>query len=453
MRSNILDGQEVPHDLERLYDRSTGELAIRDLHVPLVGGDLDTPQPVRLTPNIWAFRCLFRCFAGVLADIKLPKGAFFSGSSVFAAATMPCDLATPAVIHTLTMKGKQHEQVRQVAKMAISRWLGNRIAVATKILHFVGGADLAEIQDLRKSVAASMPKRKGYETTQDDVLYWDWNGFGTFARSDIDIFLAADSLNKADAIAKELYNTVLRMEDGDICTLRTPNTITFARGYPERHCQCVLYIMPRIHHHLLFADFDCTASALVDGVPFTSRRSKVALSTKLNFCPTSMLAIRRDTPKRLASYIKRGIVPYFSEDPRAGDVTTLMERVREEVNFRGKKYLDLTVVAGEWKEDELAFDLERAVSYLISSNTSYNTWNVPRMVYLAAQGIGCFFNKLAENAAQQDEEGQLVTAVVGSSQGIPSCAFKLQKSRRETWVSYGMVPDSDAMPHSEANRA
>ena len=40
------------------------------------------------------------------------------------------------------------------------------------------------------------------------------------------------------------------------------NTVTFARSWPERHVQVVLYTMPSVGHILAFADLDCALDGL-----------------------------------------------------------------------------------------------------------------------------------------------------------------------------------------------
>lgn len=439
-RSTILDKKYAPNDLERLYDRATGKLAIPDHHVPLIGDRLTTPRPVRLTPNIWAFRSLFRCFAGVVADMPLPKGAFFSGSAVLAAATIPCVLATPTIVNILTQRGQEHERRQHVAFMSVNRCLGgNRPGISAKVVEFYGGADKKQIENLREEITSAMPiTLDGHDTSSDDVLFWTHNGFGFYAKADIDIFLAVKTPEEGDVIVRQIYKTLAHVEEGDVCNVRTPNTLTFARSYPERHCQCVLLFADRVHHHLAFADLCCTATALVDGIPFTSARSRAALSTKVNLCPTSMLAIRRDTPRRVAKSIKRGFIPIFLEDRRAGDTAMLMEWIGDELAYKGKRLLPLLLIA-ESDDDIDLVDMDATCKYLLSHNTCYNAFNIPRMIDLTAECIELFFKKLAERAAIRGDDEHLVSALVYSVEQIPKCAHKLEKSKKEVWVSYGML--------------
>ena len=65
------------------------------------------------------------------------------------------------------------------------------------------------------------------------------------------------------------------------------NTVTFARSWPERHVQVVLYTLPSVGHILAFADLDCTAMAVIGGIPYTTARSRRALTDKVNAVPRS----------------------------------------------------------------------------------------------------------------------------------------------------------------------
>ena len=146
--------------------------------------------------------------------------------------------------------------------------------------------------------------------------------------------------------------------------------------------------------------------------------------------------------------IKRGFVPVFLEDSRAGDVSTLMGRLQDELAYKGKRLLSLLLVAEDIRQLDIDIqdgdidivDINRACDYLLSSSTAYSAFNIPRMIDLDARGIEMFFLKLAERAATRDDEEHLVSALVSSMEEIPRCVHKLEKCEKEVWVSYGMVP-------------
>jgi hypothetical protein len=126
------------------------------------------------------------------------------------------------------------------------------------IMRFLGTEQDA-IEDLREEITELMPSRGERQTTENDAMYWTWNGFGAFRESDIDIFLAAESLDEADCMASEIYRLMMPCPHTgfstigeDMCCVRTPNTVTFCRSYPERHVQIFLYTMEKGHHHIAF---------------------------------------------------------------------------------------------------------------------------------------------------------------------------------------------------------
>ena len=51
--------------------------------------------------------------------------------------------------------------------------------------------------------------------------------------------------------------------------------------------QVVLYTMPSVGQILAFADLDCTAMAVIGGIPYTTARSRRALTDKVNAVPRS----------------------------------------------------------------------------------------------------------------------------------------------------------------------
>ena len=132
------------------------------------------------------------------------------------------------------------------------------------------------------------------------------NGFGEYARSDIDIFVSAQGQEEADAKITQIYERICQLERGRLTTLRTPNSLTIVRDWPERHIQIIVLHMRSMAEHLLFADLDCTALAYRAGQVMASSRSLRALRTGKNVVPESMLAARPDTPKRVGLYMRRG---------------------------------------------------------------------------------------------------------------------------------------------------
>ena len=70
------------------------------------------------------------------------------------------------------------------------------------------------------------------------------------------------TLIEGDHIVKQLYHMLLNVDDKPCTVIKTANTVTFARSWPERHVQVVLYVMEHISDMLLFADLDCAVSGV-----------------------------------------------------------------------------------------------------------------------------------------------------------------------------------------------
>ncbi len=388
-------------------------------------------------PRFSIYKQLFRCFAGPVADLPLPTGAFFAGSSVLASVTLPAmDDAEKREIFAILDKYHWLEETwRSVARMSLVRRL-KTFKVTFKVMQYVGA--FTSIQDLRYDVyQAQIGKGEVLAPCEDaDVLWWTENGFGPYARSDIDIMIQASTTADGDDIARQIYHMV-RNIDGDECVaVKTGNTLTLCRSWPERHVQIVLLFLSKISDLLLFADLDCTAMAIIGGVPYTTGRSRRALSTRANIVPTSMLKVRRDTPKRVAQYARRGFAAMYVTDDRvdATEVAALMEKVNAEFHYK-KKLLSLTIFDIDENVDGDEIDMDWVTSYLSQGNTSYSCFSIPRMIDPTAEGIAMFFQKLYGSSHNE--------IIVFKETEIPPVQHKLAKVSREMWTQWGMLRDAD----------
>ena len=116
-------------------------------------------------------------------------------------------------------------------------------------------------------------------------------------------------------------------------------------------------------------------------------RALRALAYKKNVVPASMLASRRDTPKRVAAYLNRGLGPYYLPDDKASlDASCRLHEEFKEHDVFEKKLMNLSVFG--WGAH---FDMDAVTSTMASDNTSYASWNVPQMVHLTSAGIRSFF--------------------------------------------------------------
>ena len=144
-----------------------------------------------------------------------------------------------------------------------------------------------------------------------------------------------------------------------------------------------------------------------------------------------MLANRRDTPKRVAAYLKRGFGPYYLADDKITleAFRRLHEEVKEHYIFE-KKLMNLSVFG--WGEP---FDMDAVTTTMASDNTSYASWNVPRMVHLTSAGIRSFFTKLSE----QTDDPRFQVEFVDNVTGLPAAQSKLDKVQQEQWIAWGML--------------
>ena len=426
-RLDIIEGRRTPSDLHPLYHKTTKLLAHRDVSKRLL-----------VTPNLYMFRAAFRAFAGRVADIALPSGAFFGGSAVLAAATA-AHSGNATMVRYLTRQAFQESVEYKQKFMCLCRKCG-RAPLALRILSCLGpAAGLIDPEELRANIV-DIHGEGEHPTDEDDCFHLTNNGFGPYSRSDVDIFVCADTIEEGDAKVKTIYRRMLAT--GEECAfVKTPNSVTVCRGWPERHVQIVVLVMEQVWHHLLFCDLDCTAMAYMGGEVYTNTRSRRALTTGCNWVPMSMLLNRHDTPKRVAAYHKRGFEPrYLPDDTMSREqlhrIEALALEVETEVAKPGKKLFDFYVLADH---DDWEIECEDVVEFLMQHNTAYQAWNVPRMVGLEAVHIHAYYRRLDERALQRG--GELVTALVHSEHDIPSTLFKLAKSRRELWVLFGLVAE------------
>ena len=430
-RQALLAGGSDKSDLLPLYDPVSGNLTVPD-RSPWVPRDhavvpVPAPRAVRLAPNLTVFRTLFRCFAGAVADLTLPRGAFFTGSAVLAAATLPTRLRSRELLGVLHACGAAEEGPKHVATMCLMRRLAPKSALVDKVMSYVGV--FIDAQEVRSRVEDAQPENIYPAMEEDDVLRWTNNGYGPYARSDIDIMVRCKTHEEGDRIVHQLYGMLKNVDGNPSTVIRTANTVTFARSWPERHVQVVLYVMPQVSSLLLFADLDCTAMAIIGGVPMTTTRSRRALELKINLVPVLMLENRRDTPKRVAAYVKRGFASVYLEDSRLPDATLgririLQRRVAEALVFE-RKLLDLLVLS-----DGDLVDEEAVATYLAGSNTSYSSTNIPRMAELTSHGIERFFQKLGPTSA---------ASLMAYASQLPRTQSKMGKVAQETWVAWGMA--------------
>merc|ERR1719287_240255 len=116
-----------------------------------------------------------------------------------------------------------------------------------------------------------------------------------------------------------------------------------------------------------------------------------------------MLENRRDTPKRVAQYSKRGFDPTYIEDDRVDRERELilLTRVQEELDFK-KSLLWIGFLGDIDVLETEEFDEDVATSVIAQQNTAYDCYNIPRMVDLTTRGMRMLFEKIGQ-------QGNLIT--------------------------------------------
>ena len=438
-RSSCLGGARAIVEFWPLYGR--------DGTVTLVDGPVLHPDEhtVRLVPNKYAFAALMYCFCGEVAHMNLPRGVFISGSAVLASATMPVQADRPDVEEVMTNWGWLIVE-SNVTRRLVLRRLFSMSSLVERIMDFVGCA--AGLQEVRDDLDGHSDTGL-HPPAESDPMRWDWNGFGPYNRADIDVFVTASTIEQADEKVRAMHSMLCAA--GDVVVIRTPNTITYCRSWPERHVQVVLLVGRHASEHCLFCDFDCTSLVYAGGQVYTTARSRHALVNKVNLVPPLMLELRRDEPKRVAKYLKRGFRLMMVPDGHfgVGRLTDLMVQVEKEWEFAGKKFLDLRVhapemfswIARRWRHVDVDVDGDVdlhdplwafiAATVLVMDNTCYSQFNIPRMPGLTARAIQMFFLFL--------EAEQQVSSVVHTPGDIPTCMWKLEHRPMEVWAQWNFV--------------
>ena len=151
----------------------------------------------------------------------------------------------------------------------------------------------------------------------------------------------------------------------------------------------------------------------------------------LSFC------LFKDTPERIGAYMRRGFGVHSVADRRI-ELDTAMElraRIDAAAAQEGPKLFDFLVLE---PEDVEHVEVEKAVAWLLQANSSYSTWNIPRMPALDWFAIECFFVRVEQKAlANGKRSSELVTALVRDE--LPNSVPKIQKCEKETWVSWGLL--------------
>ena len=156
------------------------------------------------------FNALFRHFLYDLGDdLRLPRGAYYAGSSCVAALRLP-PWVSQLTLHSLERKARTkiaEPLVEQTLRKGLfpSKW-----PVASKIMSFL--RDNFSLSDFNEAVGKALyrpvrsrttyyydsPSDEEVEEIQETVhVHFDGDGRGPYGRADIDIIIVADSVEEA----------------------------------------------------------------------------------------------------------------------------------------------------------------------------------------------------------------------------------------------------------------
>ena len=395
-----------------------------------VFGKPDSQQCVVQTQP--AFNALFRHFCyGLGEDLTLPPGAYYAGSSCVAAVTVPVATSENRLVQL--EQRTQRKLQEPLMEKTISKMFPGKCALATAVMSFA--CDTWSLPAFNHGVERVLAETRGAkwrydgdgasEADRDELVmsaHFDDDGFGPYARSDIDIIIVAQTHEEAE---KTILATLQKVtERYKSCRVyETPCSIQVVGDWPQRHVQIITVLNKSLDEYFLFVDLDATALAFDGRQLYGCARSILALNTGYNIIPQQMLENRSDTPRRLHKYNERGFASLIPGEltPRARTLLWQAEQIQD-----GKRYLDI-----DWYDDDAELLIDA-----ICSNTArvYSETNLPRGYGITAAMTHEILERLQ---AQARAAGR--TTSVKSYDGAPTgLIFKANKTP-ENWVRWGLL--------------
>ena len=390
---------------------------------------------VRQASSQAVFVALFHLTAGASACADLPSGVYAFGGSVSACLAVPIFDKKVARIDysSLLMAGKAIGRFLSVARMW-RRSPGLKLAkvrrlpkpLMEKIGSFLGfeKASLAvEVASILKIHGVFVEDE--YDREADGFIRngnWSWwlsdGGHAPYARTDVDYYITAGSLEEA-GIKAEALRQELREVLGEHVAVRTPNTLTLCPPFPGRHVQIVLTAHLDLASVMLFADLDSTAAGYDGRSVWGCSRFLRAVRGGVNVVPPKMWAERVDTMGRAAKYVRRG----FGVSLRRENGLSCMrwdeydeddiKELRHAVRFSSSFFTASSTNTAE-------------VSLQLESNTAYNEYKIPRGPGVNPDIVRLFFQRQGADARILEAEKPL------------HCTWRLSR-RPEEWVQWGAV--------------
>ncbi len=402
----------------------------RNVSVEAVNGD-----DMRWVPTLEAFIALFHIFAGPVANVTLPPGAFFAGSACVAASTLPGAGERMLALHA---KGRDILNTKRQCKMlgkTIDQMLSGRTgptnAVKTIIKKFLDLQGHADIEGLVRWSNDLFADDSEYEQAEERVAISDVfedNGFAPYNRADVDIMIVCKTLEEGAGIVATLVPRIKACV-GECIMVRTPNSLTFVPHFPQRHIQIILLPTRTLSEMLLFADLDCTALAFDGRFVYGCDRSMRAHAAFCNYVTPDMLQNRRDTPWRLAKYATRGFSSFVATATTPDRMSTELTRLANSKTCEfGKSYMRKGSAGWQEKDETTIF----------GDNTCYHEMNLPRGFDVTPLMIETFLRRIHE--AKLDRGGKPVCDVVGENYAPETVSLVWKLGRGiEKWATWGLV--------------
>ena len=383
---------------------------------------LPASHGVAVVPSLATFKSLFFAFAGPVARVCLPEGAYFTGSICTAASTLPKNLLR----HVPDIEQLYLERLRVPDHLLRNFFrekmgMGETIKIVNDFL-FDYDPFVTELNGIFDYVTEPYTYAPNPTCTAMNWLQEE-DGEGPYARSDVDIIITAQSDEEAKAKTIELVEKVQAIV-GESIVIQTPNGVTVVPHFPHKHIQIITLWMRSLAQYMLFVDLDCTALAY-DGRKLSGcRRSLLAFTTMMNYIPKPMLFTRRDTPRRIGKYCRRGFGAFV-----AGPLSLIEEQAKMG-EAAGHCAYDPPVFLDALFAEE---DAEQLACSLMEKGHSYTESRLPRGYYVSPMHVVAFLEEFQRRA--RISGGKLITSPYT---GQPHASEKL-KVKYESWWRWGVI--------------
>ena len=176
----------------------------------------------------------------------------------------------------------------------------------------------------------------------------------------------------------------------------------------------------------MYVDLDCTALAF-DGMKLWGcQRSLLAHSSMYNFVPAAMLATRRDTPRRVGKYCRRGFGSFVAKEMRSGDED--FDRWTDAIAVS-----EMRLKGGHFNAYFAHEDEALLAESLVDNGSNYSETRLPRGYCVTPKHVLAFLERY--QAKMLAEGRRLITSLYA---GEPHVKHKLA-AKMERWADWGML--------------